>query len=112
MTINTASFTILETVDSTNNYAMQQVHSGKARDGDAWFAIEQTNGRGRRGRHWSANKGENVILSIIIDALFLRVYEQFQLSAATSLACYDLFKKYDNVNTKIKWPNDLFWNDR
>ena len=106
------SFIILERVDSTNNYAMQQVHSDKAKDGDAWFAIEQTNGRGRRGKHWIASKGQNIILSIVVNTLFLKVYEQFQLSAAISLACYDLFKKYDNINTKIKWPNDLFWNDR
>ncbi|MEO6452722.1 MAG: biotin--[acetyl-CoA-carboxylase] ligase, partial [Ginsengibacter sp.] len=105
-------FVILEQVDSTNNYAMQQVHSGKAREGDAWFAIEQTKGKGRRDKHWIAKKGENIILSVIVNTLFLRIYEQFHLSAAASLACYDLFKKYDSINTKIKWPNDLFWNDR
>lgn len=105
-------FIILESVDSTNNYAMQQVHAGLARDGNAWFAIEQTKGKGRGARRWEANKGENIILSIAINTMWLRIYEQFQLSAAVSLACYDLFKNYDSAHTKIKWPNDIFWNDR
>lgn len=112
MPLHRVSFVILETVDSTNNYAMQQVHAGKAKHGDSWFALEQTHGRGRRGRQWITEKGENVVLSIVADSSFLQIHEQFQLSAATALACYDLFKGFDNVNTKIKWPNDLFWSDR
>lgn len=112
MHINTESIIILQSVDSTNNYAMQQVHSGLAKDGDCWFALEQTQGRGRRGKHWLAQKGENIMLSIVADTLFLKIHQQFQLSVAISMACYDLFKGYDNINTKIKWPNDLFWNDR
>jgi len=112
MQINRGSFIILESVESTNNYAMEQVHAGSANDGDAWFAIEQTNGKGRRGRVWMANKGENIILSIAVHTRFLRIYEQFQLSAAVSLACYDLFKSYDSIHTKVKWPNDLYWQDR
>jgi len=105
-------FIILECVDSTNNYAMGQIHSGKAKDGNAWFAMEQTEGRGRRGKIWEANKGQNIVLSIVADTHFLQAYQQFQLSVAVSLSCYDFYKVYDNFNTKIKWPNDLFWNDR
>lgn len=111
MHYNIESFHILECVDSTNNYAMQQVKNDNAKDADAWFAIEQTNGKGRRGKHWQANKGENIILSIVINTLFLKIYEQFRLTVAASLACYDLLKKYANGNTKIKWPNDLFYSD-
>ena len=42
------SFIILESVDSTNNYAMAMVHEGscKARQ-IAYFAIEQTAGKGQ-----------------------------------------------------------------
>ncbi len=103
---------ILDYVDSTNNYAMQKVYSGDAKDGEAWFAIEQAHGKGRRGKDWETNKGENIILSVAVNTLHLQVYEQFKLSAATALACYDLIAVYDKINTKIKWPNDLFWNDR
>lgn len=36
------SFTILKTVDSTNNYAMAQVHAGSALHGNAYFTVNQT----------------------------------------------------------------------
>jgi len=106
------SFIILDRVDSTNNYAMGQIHSGKAKNGNIWFSMEQPHGKGRRGRTWQTEKGQNIILSIVADTRFVQVYQQFHLSAAVSLGCYDFFKEYDNINTKIKWPNDLFWNDR
>jgi len=112
MPSHTGSFVILDSVDSTNNYAMGQIHLGEARDGSVWFSMEQTHGKGRRGRIWQTEKGQNIIASLVADTSFLQVYQQFQLSAAVSLACYDFFKEYDNINTKIKWPNDLFWNDR
>jgi BirA family biotin operon repressor/biotin-[acetyl-CoA-carboxylase] ligase len=102
----------LECVDSTNNYAMAQVHSGNAHDGNAWFAMEQTAGKGRQGKTWKTEKGQNVTESIVIDAHFLKVFEQFQLSVAVALGCVDFFRTNHNVFIKIKWPNDLFWNDR
>ncbi len=106
------SLIILESVDSTNNYAMGIVRDGTAIDGSAWLALEQTAGRGRRGKAWQAQKGENILLSIVADTKVLKVYGQFQLSVAASLSCYDFFNTYAKHFTKIKWPNDLYWNDR
>ena len=103
---------ILESVDSTNNYAMAQVHSGNASDGNAWFAMGQTAGKGRQGKIWKTEKGQNIAESIVISASFLKVFEQFQLSVAVALGCVDFFKTHHNVFIKIKWPNDLFWDDR
>jgi BirA family biotin operon repressor/biotin-[acetyl-CoA-carboxylase] ligase len=34
------------------------------------------------------------------------------LSAAIALGTFDFFSKYAGEATKIKWPNDLYWNDR
>ena len=103
---------ILDSVDSTNNYAMAQIRDGCAEHGVAYFSYEQTMGKGRRGKEWQAQKGKNIILSIILKPDTLTIYRQFNLSIATSLACFDFFKNYAGENTKIKWPNDLFWNDR
>jgi BirA family biotin operon repressor/biotin-[acetyl-CoA-carboxylase] ligase len=112
MLLNDKQFVILEKVDSTNNYAMAQAHLNYAGHGDAWFALEQTNGKGRHARKWEAENGQNIILSIGIDSRFLQPYQQFQLSATASLGCYDFYKTFEKENVTIKWPNDLFWNDR
>ena len=106
------SFTILASVDSTNNYAMAKIRDGIAKHGDAWYAYEQTHGKGRRGKAWKVEKGKNIVLSIAVATGFLTLYQQFYLSMAVSLGCIDLFKKYAGDETKIKWPNDIFWNDR
>jgi len=106
------SFTILTSVDSTNNYAMAKIRDGVAKHGDAWFTHEQTHGKGRRGKAWKGEKGKNILLSISVATGFLTLYQQFYLSMTVSLGCFDLFKKYAGDETKIKWPNDIFWNDR
>ena len=99
-------------MDSTNNYAMGMIRDGVAKHGGAWFSYEQTGGKGRRGKVWKAEKGKNILLSIAVDTSFLTVYQQFYLSVAVSLGSIDFFKNYAGDETKIKWPNDIFWNDR
>jgi BirA family biotin operon repressor/biotin-[acetyl-CoA-carboxylase] ligase len=47
-------FIILDTVDSTNNYAMGQVHAHLASHGAAYFAIDQTAGKGQRNSIWKS----------------------------------------------------------
>ena len=105
-------FTILDTVDSTNNYAMQQVHDGMAKHGMAWFATEQTAGKGQRGKNWAGEKGKNIAMSLVLEPRRLKITSQFHLSAAVALACFDFLSGYIDGETKIKWPNDLFWRDR
>jgi BirA family biotin operon repressor/biotin-[acetyl-CoA-carboxylase] ligase len=99
-------------VDSTNNYAMGMIRDGLAKHGEAWFTYEQTHGKGRRGKTWKAEKGKSIILSVVVSTMFLRVYQQFYLSVAASLACLEFYKKYAGDEVTIKWPNDVFWNDR
>jgi len=106
------SFTILDSVDSTNNYAMAMAHAGLAKHGDAFFAHVQTNGKGQRGKQWQTGQGENIAISIVIDPEPLHQQQQFYLSASIALACFDFFNKYAGDETKIKWPNDLYWRDR
>jgi BirA family biotin operon repressor/biotin-[acetyl-CoA-carboxylase] ligase len=105
-------FIILPTIDSTNNYAKGLIREGLAKDGMVIFTEEQTQGRGQKNNQWESSKGENIMLTAILDATWLSVKDQFQLSCATALACCDFFSKYAGDETCIKWPNDLYWRDR
>lgn len=105
-------FIELESIDSTNNYALQQLHAGLAQHGTAFFAHEQVAGKGQRGKTWSMEKGENLILSLVIDPQTLSLGQQFQLSACVAVSVFDLFSQYAGDDTRIKWPNDLYWQDR
>ncbi|MBX2925812.1 MAG: biotin--[acetyl-CoA-carboxylase] ligase [Chitinophagaceae bacterium] len=105
-------FNILATVDSTNNYAMQKVHARMAKHGAAWFAKEQTLGKGQRGKSWLSNKGENIALSIVAEPHFLSPVNSFWLTAAVAVGVCDFVKTIAGDETKIKWPNDIYWGDR
>ena len=105
-------FEILASTDSTNNYAMGMIRDGSAKHGAAWFSYEQTHGKGRRGKQWKAEKGKNIMMSIAVTTGFLTVYQQFHLVVAASLATIGFFKRYAGDECTIKWPNDIFWNDR
>lgn len=103
---------ILPTIDSTNNYAMGQAAAGQAGHGTVYFALEQTAGKGQRGKAWLTTPGENIMMSVVIQPQALKTSQQFLLSAAIALGCYDFFKNYAGEETRIKWPNDIYWRDR
>jgi BirA family biotin operon repressor/biotin-[acetyl-CoA-carboxylase] ligase len=104
---------VLNSVDSTNNYAMQQARTGLAQNGSAYLALEQTAGKGQRGRNWQASKGDNLLLSTVLAPEQQGLKSPVELSITVALACYDLVKIYlGEEDCSIKWPNDLYWQDR
>ena len=105
-------FTILSAVGSTNNYAMAKVHEGVANYGQAYFCSNQTEGKGQRGKRWETATGLNIALSIVLDVQMLKASQQFQLSVAVALGCYDFFAAFAGEETRIKWPNDIYWRDK
>lgn len=105
-------FIELQSVDSSNNYARALIQENMAQHGMAFFAHEQTAGKGQRGKNWLSEKGTNLILSIVIQPHTLLISNQFHLNAGVSVAVYDLFSQYGGEDTKIKWPNDLYWQDK
>jgi len=107
------AFIELESVDSTNNYAMAAAVSGALTHGTLVFAYNQWAGKGQRGRQWASQPGENIVLSAVLEPVALPSTAGFALSVAVALACHDLFSHYAGPEpTRIKWPNDLYWNDR
>lgn len=105
-------FNILDSVDSTNNYAMARLSEGLAEHGMAWFAREQTEGKGQRGKKWQSEPGNNILLSIIIKPATAFISNPFFLSALVAATCNDFLQKVTGEDFYIKWPNDLYWRDR
>jgi BirA family biotin operon repressor/biotin-[acetyl-CoA-carboxylase] ligase len=85
---------------------------GQTSDGAAYFALDQYQGKGQRDKTWNSKPGENIILSVIKDCSGFHLNNQFQLSVAVALACFDFFSAYAGDETRIKWPNDIYWRDR
>jgi len=112
-------FIELRSIDSTNKYAMGLIHGdllpdghSEAQHGMAVFTHEQTAGKGQRGKNWASQKGLNIALSILLNPYPLSVPDQFKLSVCIAVSACELFSKFAGDETKIKWPNDIYWRDR
>jgi BirA family biotin operon repressor/biotin-[acetyl-CoA-carboxylase] ligase len=83
--------------DSTNERA-KQLAAGGAPHGTLVTADEQTAGRGRQGREWTAPPGSAVLMSVVLRELD----ERLPLTAAVAVC--DAVP----VEAAIKWPNDVW----
>lgn len=99
---------------------MAKLHDGMLCHGTALLALEQTKGKGQRGKEWLTAPGQNITMSTAISlksalpAADLAKWRQFPflLSVCTALSCYDFIKAAGVDNVSIKWPNDLYIDDR
>jgi BirA family biotin operon repressor/biotin-[acetyl-CoA-carboxylase] ligase len=108
----------LASIDSTNIYAMDQVHQGLALSGSCYSADFQTAGKGQHGRNWESEKGQNLLLSYVLELKQLKSdkiwtpADQMGFSAAVALGARAFFTSFAGEETKIKKPNDIYWGDR
>lgn len=102
----------LPVCESTNSEAQQLLIKNEATEGCTVLTDEQTRGRGQRGNSWEAAPGKNITLSVILSPSFLAVRHQFYLNMAVSLAVLDLLHEQGLSQAQVKWPNDLYFEDK
>lgn len=95
----------LDSVDSTNNYAKRIAEEGAA-DGTLVIADLQTGGKGRRGRSWSAAKGTNVMMTLLLRP-GIRPEHASRLTLLMAMAVADGIRRVTGLEAGIKWPNDV-----
>lgn len=110
--IRSKALIILDSCTSTNNYAMQMVHNGFATDGLAILSSFQTAGKGQHNKSWHSKKDESILLSIIANAREMPADNIFLLSMSIAVACAQFFTDHTGATTYIKWPNDIYCNDK
>ena len=102
----------LPTCHSTNDIAREIASSNQGYEGATVITSEQTAGKGQRGNKWEAEPGKNLTLSIILKPKSLPIARQFSLNMSISLAVYEVLTKYLGQKVKIKWPNDVLFEDK
>ncbi len=98
----------LRLTDSTNERARELVEAG-APSGTVVTASEQSAGRGRRGRVWSAPAGEALLYSAVLRPLEL---DHLLLPLAVPIAVCEAIESLAPVTCAIKWPNDVWVSER
>lgn len=100
-------------VDSTNTYTKQLLSKSEPlAEGTVIMADHQTAGRGQQGARWEGERGKNLMVSVYLKPKLLPIDKHFFLTMAVALAVKDALLVFVSAGIKIKWPNDIFWNDK
>jgi BirA family transcriptional regulator, biotin operon repressor / biotin---[acetyl-CoA-carboxylase] ligase len=102
----------LSEVDSTNTYLKNILTNSTPVEGTVIMAESQYAGRGQQQNKWHSEPGKNLAFSILLSPDFLPIGNQFDLTRVVSLGVYDALKPLLGDALKIKWPNDVYYNDR
>lgn len=106
------NFVHLKQTDSTNAYLQRMQSEADIRN---WVvsADEQTAGKGMGSNGWESETGQNLTFSMALDMGFLPAERQFLLSEAVALGLYEaLCPLIPEEKLHIKWPNDLYYENR
>ena len=99
----------IEKTDSTNTLARSLANESRE---DILITTDfQTAGRGQRGNSWESEQGKNLLFSLIIHPQDIPASQQFILCQHISLALCEVLRNYTN-NISIKWPNDIYWDNK
>lgn len=97
----------LDSVDSSNDWAKRHISSFDADTLTVISADRQTAGHGRWGRAWVSPAKKNACVTLVLSSKA----KAFCLSQLTALVLQELLKT-ENIDAKIKWPNDLLVDDK
>ncbi len=97
---------------------LAQMHAAQPQpSGTTLMLTEQTAGRGQRGNSWEAEPGMNVTMSMLVAFDGVHAAQQFIISQIVSLTIVDMLREYlapavTAERVKVKWPNDIYVDDR
>lgn len=99
---------LLETVDSTNNYAKRM---GDISMPNLIISKEQTQGRGRLGRSFYSPISKGLYMTIVFEPDF-GLDKSMLITAISALAVCQAIEEVVGVGPKIKWVNDIYLQDK
>lgn len=100
---------VLPVIDSTNQYLLDRLD--ELTSGDVCVAEYQQAGRGRRGRKWFSPFGANLYLS-----MYWRLEQgpaaAIGLSLVIGIVIAEVLQQLGADQVRVKWPNDIYLQDR
>ncbi|MDG9716293.1 biotin--[acetyl-CoA-carboxylase] ligase [Streptomyces sp. DH24] len=98
---------VVQRTGSTNSDLVDRAAKGEAREGAVLIAEEQTAGRGRLDRQWTAPPRSGLFFSILLNPTEVPVARWGWLPLLTGVAVATGLSRSAGVDTALKWPNDL-----
>lgn len=100
---------VLPVIDSTNRYWLDRIR--ELNSGDTCVAEFQYQGRGRRGRQWFGPFGSNLYFSMYW-RLEQGIAAAMGMSLIVGIVIAETLQKLSGKTVKVKWPNDLYLDDK
>ncbi|BAC95933.1 biotin-(acetyl-CoA carboxylase) ligase [Vibrio vulnificus YJ016] len=103
------SVELIPVIDSTNQYLLERIEN--LQTGHVCLAEYQSQGRGRRGRQWFSPFGSNLYMSMYwrLDA---GMAAAMGLSLVVGIAAVEALETLGVQGVKLKWPNDVYYQDK
>lgn len=98
---------VVQRTGSTNSDLVALAADGKAEEGAVLVAEEQTSGRGRLDRQWTAPARSGLFFSVLLKPGEVPVARWGWLPLLTGVAVATGLSRAAGVDTALKWPNDL-----
>lgn len=107
--VEQGNVSVVPVIDSTNQYLLERMHDMPS--GAACIAEYQQAGRGRRGRQWFSPFGANLYMS-----MYWRLEQgpaaAMGLSLVIGIIMAETLRSLGADEVRVKWPNDIYLNDR
>ena len=97
----------LDATESSNDWLKERFNSGDCSDGDLVWVRNQTQGRGQRNKHWKTEPMKNLTFSLFKYFTKLTIKEAFAINCAITLSITKALLKFEDLDIKLKWPNDI-----
>ncbi|MFD8258453.1 biotin--[acetyl-CoA-carboxylase] ligase [Streptomyces griseoluteus] len=101
------SVDVVQRTGSTNSDLVARAASGAAEEGAVLVAEEQTAGRGRLDRRWTAPARSGLFFSVLLRPAEVPLERWGWLPLLTGVAVATGLSRAAGVDTALKWPNDL-----
>ncbi|MFF4273215.1 biotin--[acetyl-CoA-carboxylase] ligase [Streptomyces sp. NPDC001536] len=98
---------VVQRTGSTNNDLVGLAVKGDAEEGAVLVAEEQTAGRGRLDRQWTAPARSGLFFSVLLKPAEVPVARWGWLPLLTGVAVATGLSRAAGIDTALKWPNDL-----
>lgn len=97
--------------DSTNALLWKMSKEEDLNEGFVVHTDFQRKGKGTGTNNWEAERGKNLLLSMLLYPQNIPLDELFLLSQLVSVSIKKTLEDYADGFT-VKWPNDIYWNDK
>ncbi|MDX3091061.1 MULTISPECIES: biotin--[acetyl-CoA-carboxylase] ligase [Streptomyces] len=98
---------VVQRTGSTNSDLVDRAAKGAAAEGAVLVAEEQSAGRGRLDRRWTAPARSGLFFSVLLDPAEVPLARWGWLPLLTGVAVATGLSRAAGVDTALKWPNDL-----